>query len=129
MRNSILFIVIAGMCLLVACKKESIAPADCQRLQNGIIASDKEEVKAVINKTIAGLSSRSYTGQNLTNLTDAISRQCGVFASVTCFDCIKTLPSQSEIRISCPAPGGTVEKTVDITYTATNEMIFNNLHY
>ena len=45
-----------------------------------------------------------------------------------CFDCIKTLPSQSEIRVSYFGINGPVEKTIDIVYTTNNKMVFHNMH-
>jgi hypothetical protein len=129
MLKSIVFIAMAWLLMLAGCKKENIDQADCQQLQNGITTSDKEQVKAVISKLITGLPSQAYSQQNLSNLVNAISQQCKAAATVLCFDCIDTSPSQSEIRISCAAPGGTVERTVDISYTTNNEMVFYNLHY
>ena len=53
---------------------------------------------------------------------------CTMNASALCFDCIQTLPSQSEIRISFDNGASTVEKTIDISYNSNNKMIFYNLH-
>jgi len=123
-----LLIAITGFFLLAACKKEKIVTADCQQLQNGITTDNIEEVKTIINKFISNLSSQTYTEQNLNNLVNAIGQQCSATATLLCFDCIQTLPSQTEIRISYPGTGGPVEKTIDITYNTSNKMIFNNLH-
>jgi hypothetical protein len=129
MRNkNILFIAMAGLLMLAACKKEKIGQADCQRLQNGITTANKEEVKSVINKFISSLPSQTYSEQNVNKLVSAIGQQCGTGATVICFDCIETLPSQSEIRISYFGTGGPVEMTIDISYTVSNKMVFHNMH-
>ncbi|MEI9810896.1 MAG: hypothetical protein WDO16_25140 [Bacteroidota bacterium] len=114
--------------VLVNCRKEKIVQADCRRLQNATSTADKDEAESVINKFINSLASQTYSPQNLNNLVSAIGQQCGASATLLCFDCIQTLPSQSEIRISYPGISGPVEKTIDITYTASNKMIFHNLH-
>ncbi|MEI9910965.1 MAG: hypothetical protein WDO71_15605 [Bacteroidota bacterium] len=118
----------AGLLILAACKKEKIDQADCQRLQNGITTANKEEVKSVITKFISSLPSQTYSEQNLNKLVSIIRQQCGTGATVLCFDCIKTLPSQSEIRISYFGTAGPVEMTVDISYTISNKMVFLNMH-
>jgi hypothetical protein len=123
-----LFIVIAMFFLLPACKKEKIVTADCQQLQNGITTDNKEEVKKVINAFIASLPSQTYTEQNLNALVNVINGKCGETAALLCFDCIQTLPSQTEIRISYAGITGPVAKTIDIIYTATNTMTFSNIH-
>jgi hypothetical protein len=127
-KRHFLFIALAGFFLLAACKKEKIVMADCQQLLNGIAIHDKEEVKKVINKFIASLTSQTYTAENLNALVSAVNKQCGASATLLCFDCIQTLPSQTEIRLAFAGLSGSVEKTIDITYTSSNKMIFHNLH-
>lgn len=78
-------------------------------------------MKKVINGYIASLPSQNYTKQNLNALVDAINGLCGETATMLCFDCIKTLPSQSEIRISNAGLIGPVAKTIDITYNASKD--------
>lgn len=123
-----LLITIVGIFLLPACKKQQLRKPDCQQLRNGISANNKDEVKGVINGFIAGLPSQTYTEQNLNALVDAINGQCGETATMLCFDCIQTLPSQTEIRIAYSGINGPVAKTIDIIYTANNKMTFSNLH-
>jgi hypothetical protein len=124
-----LFIAIAGLSLLPACKKQELRkPADCQQLQSGITTDNKEQVKEVINGHIAGLPSQTYTEQNLNALVNAINGQCGNTATLLCFDCIQTLPSQTEIRIAYTGTAGPVARTIDIIYTSSNRMTFSNMH-
>ncbi|MFN2438776.1 MAG: hypothetical protein ABR503_06215 [Chitinophagaceae bacterium] len=128
-RNISIVVLIICLQTISACKKEKIDSTDCQKLQNGISTVNKEEVKIVINKFINSLPSQNYTEENMNNLASAIGQQCGASVAVLCFDCIKTLPSQTEIRISYFGIGGPIEKTIDITYTTNNKMIFRNLHH
>jgi hypothetical protein len=127
-KRYISFIFITGVLIFASCKKEKISEVDCQRLQNAIVNADKEEVKIVVTKFISSLSSQDYSDQNLNKLVNAIGQQCGTSAAVLCFDCIKTLPSQSEIKISYIGISGPIERVIDISYTAGNKMIFRNMH-
>jgi hypothetical protein len=129
MRNGyILFVLMAGLLVAVSCKKDKTSEADCLRLQNAVAASDIGEAEAVINKFIGTLATQTYSEENLNNLVSAISHRCGTSVTSICFDCIQTLPSQSEIRISYFGINGPVEKTIDITYTVSNKMVFRNMH-
>jgi hypothetical protein len=127
-RNIILLAIIG--CLWMSCQKPTVLreAGGCQQLEHGITTGNIEEVKTVINAFIAGLPSQTYTEENLNKLVSAIGQQCGTSVTLFCFDCIKTLPSQSEIRISYWDSDGPVGKTIDINYTASNKMAFNNMH-
>ncbi|HEY6503539.1 MAG TPA: hypothetical protein VIZ28_06135 [Chitinophagaceae bacterium] len=124
----ILLIVVLSFFLPVACKKESTASGVCQRLQSGIAADNKEEVKSVINNFIEHLTSQTYTEENLNKLAGLINQQCVTTVTVICFDCIKTLPSQSEIRISYTGASGQFQKAIDISYNSMNKMVFRGMH-
>jgi hypothetical protein len=123
-----LLVALVGSFLLTACKKQQLRKPDCHQLQNGIATDNKEEVKGIINRFIAGLPSQNYTEQNLNALVNAINSQCGESATLLCFDCIQTLPSQTEIRIAYAGVSGPVARTIDIIYTANNKMTFSNMH-
>jgi hypothetical protein len=128
MRHFIL-VVLIGLFLLPSCRKQQFRGAhDCGQLQNGITTDNKEAVKEIINGFIAGLSSQTYTEQNLNALVSAINGQCGNTATLLCFDCIQTLPSQTEIRIAYAGVSGPVARTIDIIYTTSNKMTFSNMH-
>ena len=113
--------------LFLGCKKQR-TEKDCIQLSAAIAANNIEQVKTIITGYISKLPSATYTEQNLTQLTASISGQCAITASVLCFDCIKTLPSQSEIRLSVVSGGLTITKTIDITYTPDKKMKFWNMH-
>ncbi|HEX7906168.1 MAG TPA: hypothetical protein VF487_19980 [Chitinophagaceae bacterium] len=112
--------------LNISCEKDP--EATCQQLKNSIINSDKEQVKTIISQFITTLPSSTYTQQNLNALASSIQQHCSMNTSSLCFDCIQTMPTQSEIRISFVNGATTVEKTIDISYNSNNKMIFYNLH-
>ena len=121
--------------LFAGCKKEGIGgdiggghcvPTPCALKE--LIANDKEEeVKQYITAMIAGMPSQAYTSQNLQKLAQMIGG-CGMTAQLACYDCIKTLPSQSEIKITLNIGGSIVEKVIDISYTPSNTMVFVHMH-
>lgn len=113
--------------LAVGCKKHS-SESLCNKLQAGMITNSKEEVKSIISLFINNLPSNIYTESNLNLLAGSLSGQCNISANVLCFDCIKTLPSQTEIRLSFTSSGSTVVKTIDISYSPDNKMRVVNMH-
>lgn len=123
--------VIPIICLLVlsfACKKSSLQN-DCDDLKQAIITSDVMRAQSAIdNIIIKSLPSSRYTESNLQNLINRISADCDVQVELGCFDCIKTLPSQSEIRITINSASAVIQKVIDISYTSSNLMTFRNMH-
>ena len=121
---------LVGMFVLLvicSCKKESVSN-DCQKLTNGMASDNKEDVKAAISGFIHRLSSTDYTSNNLTKLVEAISGPCSIGAETLCFDCIKTLPSESEIRLTYSSGTSQSYKIIDISYDTNNQMKFAGMH-
>ena len=121
---SICFAILLGS---ISCRKE-ITNEDCERIKSGMLANNKDAVKTVINKFITRLSSETYTEENINKLTSMIDQECDLTCILLCFDCIKTLPSQTEIRISFSQSGSTVSKTLDLTYNSSDRIVFGNMH-
>jgi hypothetical protein len=125
MRNSILLVF--TFLLLNSCRKESVTE-NCTKLKDAVAANNTEQVSKIITEYISNLPSDDYTAQNITKLTQNISNLCNITSGVYCFDCIKTLPSQTEIWVSFLSGEATIKKTIDITYTPANRMKFANMH-
>ena len=126
MSYRIYFVTVLLIVLVSGCKKQS-SPA-CEKLKESIATNNTEEVKSRITQFIYSLPSTDYTAQNLNHLAASLS-QCNISADVLCFDCIQTLPSESEIRISFNSSGTMVTKTIDISYSPGNKMKVVNMHY
>ncbi len=115
------------LCFIVfGCKKSD--EAICQQLTSGVVADDETKVGNAVEDMIASLPSQEYTQENFDRLSDKLSQQCDIQVVGKCFDCIETLPSQSEIQFSVNSSGITITRTIDLTYTPTNRMKFLNLH-
>lgn len=120
---------------LLACRKDNdLRSPSCQQLRDAATNLDVQQARDAINAYIANLPSQSYTQDNLEKLVQAINGSvqsingCGITASLFCFDCIQTLPSQSEIFISLGPGGINGQAVIDISYNAANKMTFQNLH-
>ena len=127
-RKYLSLLALALLLSVLSCNKDELAQPDCQDLQNGIMDSDREQVKIIITDFINNLPSQDYTEENLDRLVSLIEGQCGASVTMECFDCIKTLPSQTEIYIRYPGTNNPVARSVDITYSANSKMKFSNLH-
>jgi hypothetical protein len=111
--------------LLCSCRKEPLA-GNCADLKAGLTANDLEKVRASITRMIGELPSSDYNEANITALSERISSSCAVTATSTCFDCIYTLPSQTEVIITINSSG--VTKVIDLSYTSENKIVFRNMH-
>ena len=127
-RKYISLLAMALLLVALSCSKEDKDGDYCQELREGVTNSNVEKVRHVITQFINGLPSQDYTEENINNLVNVIEDYCDGSAAVLCFDCVQTLPSQTEIQIWYPGTGGLVNKIIDITYTTNNEMKFGNLH-
>lgn len=113
--------------LFASCYKDA-DDHNCYELKAALAANDVAKTGAAMNKYIGNLPSQVYGKANINVLCQHISSGCGLMAKTGCFDCIKTLPSQSEIHISYEAGGSLQTKVVDLSYTAANTIVFLNLH-
>jgi len=120
---SFLFIIAA-----TGCRKERTTDSVCEILKQALINDDKGQARIAITAMIDKLPSKAYTAQALDMLSHAISGQCEMSTDLYCFNCIKTLPGQTEIEVSFISGGSVIHKTIDISYTSANEMIFANFH-
>ncbi len=124
--KKLIAILISGQ-LLFSCDKDEIS-GNCESLKDGVINNNIDKVRPAIINFINELGSQAYNNANLTALVKKISSQCNITCVVLCFDCIKTLPSQSEIRIVINSGGTTVARTIDISYSMNHTMTFRNMH-
>jgi hypothetical protein len=113
--------------LSFACSRERL-DSSCQHLTDGLTTNDNDKVEAALNHFISSLSSNTYTASNINQLCQQLSSSCHLTAKTLCFDCIKTLPSQTEISITFHSGTATQTKTIDLSYTAANKIVFRNLH-
>lgn len=108
-----------------SCKKDN--QQKCEDLKIAASTDNVAKVNAIITSYIASLPSQTYNEQNIQMLTERISR-CEISSALFCFDCIKTLPSQTEISLNFVHNGTSVQRVIDLSYTPNNKIVFKNLH-
>lgn len=113
--------------LTISCTKQDLE-SDCNNLKEGIISNDINRVSATFSNLIAELANKTHTSQNLNSLAQKISSSCSIKVDVLCYGCIKTLPAQSELKVSFSSSGATIIKVVDISEESSKEMRFINMH-
>lgn len=127
MQKVTLIVLLLSTIFLGSCRKEN-TNNDCSSLKTGIQADDISEVKKAVTSFINGLPNKGYSESNIQLLSQHLSSSCNVTVESTCFDCIKTLPSRTEIRIAVTTGGVTIAKTIDLSYTRANKIVFHNMH-
>ena len=120
-RISYLLILLA----VLGCSKDKFT---CEDNRNALQQTDTDKVKTFIELHIASLPSPDYNEANINQLAASISNECGFAAAVNCFDCIKTLTSQTEIVVSFNTGGGTLQRTIDLSYSSSNKIVFRSVH-
>lgn len=121
------FLAITLIVLLGSCSKEPLAE-NCNVLKQGIASNDISQVQTAMEAIIAELGDATYSQANFTRLAQRLSSGCSFIVTADCFDCVKTLPSQSEITLSFTASGTSYTKVIDLSYTPANKMVFRNMH-
>lgn len=126
--KKILFAFFLCSLVLIGCKKDS-SDLRCQELKQAISENNVASVKTIITDIIKTLPSDIYSEQSVNALAASLSNECGISATVLCFSCIDTLPEQTEITLSYTVSGNTVNKILDISYTASShKMKIVNMH-
>jgi hypothetical protein len=104
--------------LITGCEKEEVKNTQCKELQAIFLSGNETKIKQAITEAINSLPYRDHTQQNLTALASALTNECGITTKILCFKCIKTLPEQSEIRLSVTDGANILNKTIDICATS-----------
>ena len=124
--KKLILILIYGQ-LVFSCHKDDLS-GSCETLRDAVLNNKIDKARSAINNFIDRLDSKVYNEPNLTALVQKISSQCNVSTTIMCFNCIRTLPSQTEIRIVINSGGTTVSKTIDISYSTNNIITFVSMH-
>ncbi|MGZ8544190.1 MAG: hypothetical protein ACXWV0_02790, partial [Flavisolibacter sp.] len=97
-------------------------------LAEALATQNQEATKGYFNNWINNLSNKNYTQANLQKLVIDINADCNLSAALHCFDCIKTLPEQSEISLTFQYNGNTMTRYADISRSADNKIIYLDFH-
>ena len=111
--------------LFSACAKDN--ETNCGKLKEAAFSNNIDEVNAIITNYIERLPSKTYNQPNIRLLAQRIS-SCNLSSSLQCFDCIETLPSQTEISLDFTYNGVAVHKMIDLSYSPDKRLVFRNIH-
>lgn len=127
-----------GLLLLASCDKKNPGAAaafNCQDFKTGIANDSSAMVGVEVNKLCEDLMPVTPTtadeygqAQNINVLVQRLSQKCDVTATLVCYSCIETLPAQSEIRISVNQNGTVYNRTLDISVTQQNMLVYIGMH-
>ncbi len=123
MRRLFLFLTLSAV--FIACSKN--AEENCNQLKEAALANNVEEINSIITEYILALPSANYNQPNIRLLAKRISN-CNISTAVPCYDCIKTLPSQTEISLDFVYNGTPVHKMIDLSYSPDKRIVFRNIH-
>jgi hypothetical protein len=112
--------------LFISCKKEN--QCQCGELKEAALSGDVNTARASVESVIATLKNKTYNQANIGSLNQKLTSNCEVLAEMFCYDCVKTNPSQTEIRITVQSGTNRVEKIIDLSYNVSNQIVFVNMH-
>lgn len=87
------------MLMAEACSSPSEL-SDCEDLKNALTLNDEARIKSQMLIFVHDLPTQDYTVQNMNTLVTNLTNQCKVTIGSVCFDCIKTNPPETEIKIA-----------------------------
>ena len=110
---------------ILSCKKD--LNLRCEQLKAAAFDNNVETVKMIISSYISALPSTTYNEQNVTALAEEFSK-CDINYLPPCFNCIKTLPPQTELVLQFNYNGVQTQKVIDLSYSKSNRIVFKNIH-
>ena len=88
---------------------------NCESLRTGLLNKDVTLVK----NSLGNLLNMKYSQENLNKLANTIAQNCDIAIEYACFNCVQTLPPQSEIGLAFLDNGG--DSTIRILNLAASE--------
>jgi hypothetical protein len=125
--RSFIYLSILILVFTTGCSKSG-AEINCDKLKSAMVTNDVDKAKEAFTAFISHMQDRNYTEQNLQLLASDIDGGCDLNATILCFDCIQTLPGQTEFMLSFQSGSTNLSKVIDISYTPDNKIIFRNMH-
>jgi hypothetical protein len=125
---------LATLLTFAACKKDPARSGSCDQLKAGILTNNLPLVKQEIEKLIAPYTPKPTAqdpyGQkaNIEKLVAQLNGDCGFTARMDCYNCIKTLPPQTELYLTVTDGASPVTKVIDLSYDSQKRLVFSNLH-
>ncbi len=106
----------------------------CDELRQGLSDLQTEVVKSSLDNLLRDLhpapTTNDRTGheENLITFISRLNGECDIESVIECYACIKTLPAQSEVRVSFDSVGIPVVRTLDIKTPTDDVMSVLGIH-
>jgi len=106
--------------LFTDCSKDPKRPKpDCDGMEQGLLNNNVSLIEDALGNYLA----MDYSKENLNALADTLTRSCDVKASLFCYNCIYTLPPQSEIYFALvDNAGDSTARVLDVTSDVNNKI-------
>lgn len=120
--------------LFASCSKDENQTDNCSELRQAVAEENVTAVIAQVNKLALGIQLTASTSQMdaetkmINELVNRINKTCGIKATVLCYFCIDTLPSQTEIRITVLNGVINMQRTLDIIINNDGQVKCVNMH-
>ena len=117
------------------CEEKDVAPSSisCSGLANGYYENDPEKVGVEINAFLQQFGEKptnedEYGHSNTFEvLVEEIKACPALQVSSSCYNCIYTLPPQSEIAVTVSENGQEISRTIDLGYQ-DGKLVFVRMH-
>jgi hypothetical protein len=129
-----LALALATLLTFSACKKDTARTESCEALKAGILTNDinlvDQEFEKLLAPYVPNPTAQDTYGHkaNIENLVAQLNGECGFTARMDCYNCIKTLPPQSEIHLTVTDGFTSVQQVIDLSYGSNKRLIFSNMH-
>jgi hypothetical protein len=124
--HKLLFVLL--LALLVSCKKDKLSTKTCNNIQQALKNNDKVQMGEAINKICEQIPITPSQGDpdGLNRSLDELINKLNscVTAENLCYFCIKTLPEQSEIKLTYRG----TSRIIDISYHSSKKLKFVSMH-
>lgn len=136
MARKTIAIVLVISVLFTGCRKEGEKPEtfSCETLVDGLLLGNNQKVETQINIICSQLVptpdvlDTAGLRKQIDKMVSILIKNCNVEANVLCYGCIKTLPPQSEVRLSFTHNGGLYHKIIDISSPENHVLRFAGMH-
>lgn len=119
-----MFFVLIPVACVFACNKHhenGRISGNCETVKAALTVADEAALIQAVNAYCTDLAPQATAADpgghsvSLNELVNRLNGPCTLNASLVCYACIKTLPPQSEIRLSLDHNGTLISKVIDIS--------------
>ncbi|WP_235291431.1 hypothetical protein [Portibacter lacus] len=134
MKNAIVLFLLT--LFLLSCSKREDRVVNCANYKTALLSFDSDLLVAEMDKLTEDLlpvpieSDELGHHQNLKTLVSKLNSSCSeVSAEIKCYACVKTLPTQSEIKVELDSLGTEVVRVIDISTPENDPLQTLGAHY